>query len=100
MLIHSLVIGFIDDFAALKNVSHKTVTHREPPGYLLWGADDQIERDVCVDSTSDLYSLSIGSALERHYDEKIDIGIPRRFAVGVGTEEYDSLRLKRASDLV
>ena len=61
LLIHSLVMGFIDHFAALKDVAHKGVTHREAPRYLLWSADLQVERYGRIDSTSDLDGLSVRS---------------------------------------
>ena len=93
-------MGFIDHFAALKDVAHKRVTHREPLRYLLWRADQQVERHGRIDSTSDLDGLSVRSALEGHYDEQVNIRIPRRLAVGVRTKQYDFPRLKLAHDLL
>lgn len=93
-------MGFIDHFAALKYVAHKRVTHSEPLRYLFWRTDQQVERHGRIDSTSDLDGLSVRSALEGHYDEQVNIRIPRRLSVGVRPKQYDFPRLKLAYNLL
>src|SRR5712691_5591162 len=93
-------MGFIDHFTALEDVAHKRVTHLEPLRYVLWRTDQQVERHGRIDSTPDLDGLSVRSALEGHYDEQVNVRIPRRLAIGVRTKQYDLPRLKLAGDLL
>src|SRR5438552_3213905 len=93
-------MGFIDHFTALQDVAHERVTHRESLQYVFWSTDQQVERHSRIDSTSDLDGLFVRSALEGHYDEQVNVRIPRRLAIGVRTKQYDFPRLKLARDLL
>ena len=100
LLIHSRVISFIHDLAALDYLAHEEIAHRQTPLNLFRCTNQQVKPGGCVQPVQYLDRLPGVPSFERHDDEQIHVRVPTGPAIRVGAEKYDLPWMKLAGNLI
>src|SRR2546423_8836589 len=95
---HSLVRGFIENFAFLHDLTHEEVTLLDPTLHQPQCAHQQIHWEKGTNTGADLGCFARRVPLKRQDYQQIYIGISSRPAIGIGAKQDDALWVELLDD--